>query len=48
MFLLILGFAIGVYVGYAYPQQVDQAKEFAKKTVNDLKEKFGKKDGGQG
>lgn len=43
MLLLILGFAIGVYVGYAHPQQVDQAVEFAKKTVNDLKEKFGKK-----
>lgn len=44
MLLLILGFAIGVYVGYAYPQQVDQTVEFARKTVNDLKEKFGKKD----
>jgi hypothetical protein len=48
MLLLILGFAIGVYVGYAYPQQVDQAVESVKKTVNDLKEKFGKKGGGQG
>jgi hypothetical protein len=47
MLLLILGFAIGVYVGYAYPQQVDQAVEFVKKMVNDLKEKFGKKGGGQ-
>ncbi len=48
MLLLILGFAIGVYVGYAYPRQVDQAVEFAKKTVNDLKEKFGKKGDRQG
>ncbi|MGD0970140.1 MAG: hypothetical protein ABSA04_01865 [Desulfobaccales bacterium] len=48
MLLLILGFAIGVYVGYAYPQQVDQAVEFAKKMVNDLKKKFGKKGDGQG
>ncbi len=48
MLLLILGFAIGVYVGYTHPGQVDQAVEFAKKTVNDLKEKFGKKGDGQG
>jgi len=48
MLLLIVGFAIGVYVGYAHPQQVDQAVEFAKKTVNDLKEKFGKKDDKEG
>ena len=47
MLLLILGFAIGVYVGYAHPGQVDRAVEFAKKTVNDLKEKFGKKGDGQ-
>ncbi len=45
MFLLIVGFAIGVFVGYKYPQQVDQATEFAKKTFNDVKEKFGKKEG---
>ena len=25
MFLLIIGFAVGVFVGYKYPQQVDQA-----------------------
>jgi len=48
MLVLILGFAIGVYVGYAHPRQVDQAVEFAKKTVNDLKEKFGKKGDSQG
>ena len=48
MLLLILGFAIGVYVGYAHPQQVDQVVEFTKKTVNDLKKKFGKKGDGQG
>ncbi|MGA7579378.1 MAG: hypothetical protein ACLQUW_05425 [Desulfobaccales bacterium] len=46
MFLLILGFAIGVYVGYVYPGQVEQAVDFAKKTFNDLKDKFGKKGGG--
>ncbi|MGB7912244.1 MAG: hypothetical protein WCF59_08455 [Desulfobaccales bacterium] len=47
MFLMIIGFAIGVYVGYAHPGQVDQTVDFTKKTVNDLKKKFGKKDGGQ-
>lgn len=45
MFLLILGFAVGIYVGYKYPQQVEQASDFTKKTVKDLKEKFGKKEG---
>ena len=44
MFLLIVGFAIGIYVGYKYPQQVDQATDFTKKTFNDLKDKFGKKE----
>ena len=43
MFLLIVGFAVGVYVGFKHPQQVEQATEFTKKTINDLKEKFGKK-----
>jgi hypothetical protein len=43
MFLLIVGFALGVFVGYKYPQQVEQATDFTKKTVNDLKDKFGKK-----
>jgi hypothetical protein len=44
MFLLILGLGIGIYVGYKYPEQVEQATEFTKKTVNDLKDKFGKKE----
>jgi hypothetical protein len=44
MFLLIVGLAIGIYVGYKYPEQVDQATEFTKKTINELKNKFGKKD----
>ncbi len=44
MFLLIVGLAIGIYVGYKYPQQVEQATEFSKKTFNDIKEKFGKKE----
>jgi hypothetical protein len=45
MFLLILGFALGVYVGYKYPQQVEQVTDYTKKTVKDLKDKFGKKEG---
>ena len=44
MFLLIMGFAIGIYVGYKYPQQVEQATDFTKKTFNDLKDKFSKKE----
>jgi len=44
MFTLIVGLAIGIYVGYKYPQQVDQATDFTKKTFNDLKNKFGKKE----
>ncbi|HEY9074582.1 MAG TPA: hypothetical protein VIN67_10665 [Desulfobaccales bacterium] len=45
MFLLIVGLAVGIYVGYKYPQQVEQATEFTKKTFNDLKDKFSKKEG---
>ncbi len=44
MFLLIVGLAVGIYVGYKYPQQVEQATEFTKKTFNDLKDKFSKKE----
>ena len=44
MFTLIVGLAIGIYVGYKYPQQVEQATDFTKKTFNDLKNKFGKKE----
>lgn len=44
---LLLGFGIGVYVGYKYPQQVERALEFARKSVHDLKGMFGKKGGGQ-
>ena len=43
MFLLIVGFVIGVFVGYKYPQQVDQAVQAIKTAVNDLKDKFSKK-----
>jgi hypothetical protein len=40
MFLAILGFAAGVFVGYKYPRQVEQAVESTKKLYNDLKDKF--------
>ena len=43
MFLVILAFAAGVFVGYKYPDQVGQALESTKKLVNDLKEKISKK-----
>ena len=43
MFLLIVGFAIGVWVGYKYPQQVDQAVQSSKKAFTDLKDKVTKK-----
>jgi len=43
MFLLIVVFGIGVFVGYKYPQQVDQAVQSSKKIFNDLKDKISKK-----
>jgi hypothetical protein len=43
MFLLIVGFAVGVFVGYKYPQQVEQATQSGKKLFNDLKDKVSKK-----
>jgi uncharacterized NAD-dependent epimerase/dehydratase family protein len=43
MLLLIVVFGVGVFVGYKYPQQVDQAVQSGKNVVNDLKEKFSKK-----
>jgi hypothetical protein len=43
MFLLIVVFAVGVFVGYKYPQQVEQAITAIKNAVNDLKDKFSKK-----
>jgi hypothetical protein len=44
MFLLIVVFVLGVFVGYKYPQQVSQVTEFIKKLANDLKDKFSKKE----
>jgi hypothetical protein len=43
MFLIIIGFAVGVFVGYKYPQQVDQAVQSSKSIFNDLKDKISKK-----
>jgi len=43
MFLLIVAFGVGVFVGYKYPQQVDQAVQSGKKIINDLKDKVSKK-----
>ena len=34
MFLLIIGFAVGVFVGYKFPQQVDQAVQSSKSLFN--------------
>ena len=42
MFLAILGFAAGVFVGYKFPHQVEQGVESAKKLFNDLKSKITK------
>lgn len=44
MFLLIVGFIVGVFVGYKYPQQVDQVVQLSKKTFADLKDKISKKE----
>jgi len=43
MFLLIVVFVIGVFVGYKYPQQVDQTVQAGKKIFGDLKDKISKK-----
>ena len=43
MLLLIVVFGVGVFVGYKYPQQVDQAVQSSKSLFNDLKDKFSKK-----
>jgi Na+/H+-dicarboxylate symporter len=44
MFLLIVGFIVGVLVGYKYPQQVGQAMDYLKKLFNDLKNMVSKKE----
>jgi hypothetical protein len=42
--LLLISFGLGAYLGQKYPEKVDQAKDFTKKTFNDLKDKFSKKE----
>jgi hypothetical protein len=36
MFLLIVGLAIGIFVGYKFPEQVEQAINSVKKLIGDL------------
>jgi predicted negative regulator of RcsB-dependent stress response len=43
MFLLIVVFGVGVFVGYKYPQQVEQAVQSSKNIFNDIKDKISKK-----
>jgi len=43
MFLLIVGFIVGVFVGYKFPEQVDQVVQSGKKIFDDLKNKVTKK-----
>jgi len=43
MFLLIVVFIIGVFVGYKFPEQVDQIVQSGKKIFDDLKDKVTKK-----
>jgi hypothetical protein len=41
---LIVGFLVGVLVGYKYPEQVAKAVDGGKKMFNDLKDKLTKKE----
>jgi hypothetical protein len=43
LFEILLGFAVGVFVGYKFPQQVEQAVQSGKGLFNDLKDKISKK-----
>jgi hypothetical protein len=44
MLLMILGFGVGVFVAYKYPQQVEQGIQTGKKLFNDLKDMIFKKE----
>jgi hypothetical protein len=44
LILLLIAFGLGAYLGQKYPEKVDQAKDFSKKTFKDLKDKFSKKE----
>lgn len=41
---LLIGLAVGIYVGYKYPEQVDKVVENSKKMFNDVKDKLTKKE----
>ncbi len=41
---LLIGLAVGIYIGYKYPEQVTKGVEKTKQTVNDLKNKFNQKE----
>ncbi len=43
LLLILIGFGVGAYYGHKYPQKVEQATDFTKKTFNDIKEKLGGK-----
>lgn len=43
MLIAILAFAAGVYVGYKYPRQVEQAVEAVKKFFSNVKDMISKK-----
>jgi hypothetical protein len=45
MFLAMITFLAGVYVGYKYPQQVQKTTDSGKKLFNDLKDKISGKSG---
>ncbi|MEJ2071428.1 MAG: hypothetical protein P8X65_10285 [Syntrophobacterales bacterium] len=44
VFWLVIGLGVGIYVGYKHPEQVTKALEQGKKTYNDFKDKFTKKE----
>lgn len=44
LFWLLVGFLIGVFVGYKYPRQVDQVLDKTKQTYADVKSKISKKE----
>lgn len=43
LFYFIVFFGAGVFVGYKFPQQVEQAVQSGKSIFNDLKDKISKK-----
>jgi Na+/H+-dicarboxylate symporter len=43
MFLIIVAFIVGVFVGYKFPQQVEQVVNSVKKVFGDLTGKVSKK-----